>query len=203
MVRGTLNVPRYDHTATLLPDRRVLVAGGSLAGDIATASAELYMPVTIMVQPQAQITCVGRPVSFSVMAAYGTLPYSYQWFQDDVAISGATNSVLVLAYPQTTNAGVYKVVVTDADSDTATSQTARLTVNVGCVDIALYAGVTFDGTVGQTYGIQSTADLNNPNSWVGRTNITLTTPTYLWHDSQPATQPQRYYRVVPGPITIP
>jgi hypothetical protein len=76
-------------------------------------------------------------------------------------------------------------------------------MNPASVSIALYAGVTIDGAIGLTYGIQSTLDLSNTNSWVGRTNITLTTPTYLWYDSQPATQPQTYYRVLPGPISIP
>jgi hypothetical protein len=34
-------------------------------------------------------------------------------------------------------------------------------------------------------------------------NVTLGTPTELWFDVQRANQPQRYYRVVPGPISIP
>ena len=84
-----------------------------------------------------------------------------------------------------------------------TSSPAILTANPAGVSIALYAGVAIDGVVGQTYGIQSTTDLSNTNSWAGRTNITLTTPTFLWYDSQPATQPQHFYRVVPRPIPIP
>ena len=196
---------REEHTATLLRNRQVLVTGGGDATYQPRPSAELYTYtyLRIVQQPQPQITCVGRPVSFSVTIADGTPPYSYQWLKDDAAISGATNTPLALAYPQTADAGLYKVGVTDAASDTVTSGAARLAVETGCVDIALYAGVTFDGIVGQTYGIQSTTDLSNTNSWVGRTNITLTMPTFLWYDSQPATLPQQYYRVVPGPILIP
>ena len=41
---GTLNVPRTDHTATLLPDGKVLVAGGRNSAVL--NSAELYDPVT-------------------------------------------------------------------------------------------------------------------------------------------------------------
>ena len=76
-------------------------------------------------------------------------------------------------------------------------------MNPAGVSLALYPGIAIDGVVSQTYGIQSTSDLSNTNSWVGVTNITLTVPTQLWYDSQPATQPQRYYRVVPGPISVP
>jgi uncharacterized protein (TIGR03437 family) len=42
---GSLNQARYDHTATLLPNGKVLVAGGITLGQILN-SAELYDPVT-------------------------------------------------------------------------------------------------------------------------------------------------------------
>ena len=49
------------------------------------------------------------------------------------------------------------------------------TPNAG-VNIALYAGyagVTINGVVGYTYGVQTSTNLANTNSWVGVTNITL------------------------------
>src|SRR5215471_3839287 len=42
---GSLNTARFHHTATLLPDGRVLVVGGEDGRD-ALASAELYDPAT-------------------------------------------------------------------------------------------------------------------------------------------------------------
>jgi Kelch motif len=43
---GSMTSPRYEHTATLLADGKVLVAGAELAPDAILASTELYDPVT-------------------------------------------------------------------------------------------------------------------------------------------------------------
>src|SRR2546428_4916314 len=42
---GSLNTPRYGHTATLLPNGKVLVVGGASGADLLD-SAELYDPAT-------------------------------------------------------------------------------------------------------------------------------------------------------------
>ena len=75
--------------------------------------------------------------------------------------------------------------------------------NPAGVSLALYAGITIDGVVGLTYGIQYSTNLSNTTGWRGMANVTLSVTPQLWFDLQPVTQPQRYYRVVPGPITIP
>jgi hypothetical protein len=43
---GNLNIARCAHTATLLPDGQVLVAGGEGANGSILSSAELYNPAT-------------------------------------------------------------------------------------------------------------------------------------------------------------
>ncbi len=43
---GSLNTARYEHTATLLPNGKVLVAGGRDSATVASASVELYDPAT-------------------------------------------------------------------------------------------------------------------------------------------------------------
>lgn len=69
--------------------------------------------------------------------------------------------------------------------------------------VALFAGTTIDGVLGQTYGIQYNTNLSEASAWHGLANVTLIVPNQFWIDSQPAAGPQRYYRVVPGPIAIP
>lgn len=157
----------------------------------------------IRTQPKSQVGYWGKSVTFSVVAATNYLPVLYQWQFSGVPIPDATNATLVLTNLQSTNAGIYTVVVSDSASHTNTSVPANLTINPAGVAVALYAGVTIDGVVGLTYGIQSSSDLSDTNSWFGRTNVTLSGPTQLWYDSQPASQAQRFYRVVPGPIPIP
>jgi len=153
-------------------------------------------------QPRGQVGYWGKSVIFTVTAA-GSVPLSYQWLKDNAPIGGASESSLVLTNLQLTNAGNYSVVVTNAYGSTASSN-AYLTMNPAGVSLALYPGVTIDGVVGLTYGIQYTTDLSNTNSWKGLVNVPLSAPTMLWFDTQPAmSQPQRYYRVVPGPISIP
>ena len=69
--------------------------------------------------------------------------------------------------------------------------------------IALHPCLTIRGSVGEIVGVQYTTNLAAPMTWIGTANVTLTNITQMWCDPTPANQPQRYYRVVPGPITIP
>jgi hypothetical protein len=152
-------------------------------------------------QPRGQVGYWGKSVTFTVTSA-GTTPLSYQWLKNATPVQGASGSSLVLTNLQLTDAGNYSVVVTNAYGST-TSSNAYLTMNPAGVSLALYSGITIDGVVGLTYGVQYSTDLSNTNSWRGMANVTLGVPTELWFDTQPANQPQRYYRVVPGPISVP
>ncbi len=168
-------------------------------------NVRLSTPVLrIVAHPQSQVGYWGKSVSFSVTAADGNPPYTYQWLKDSVEIEGATGSQIDLTNLQAENAGSYTVTVKDAGNTTLISQAATLVVNTASVSIATYAGLTIDGVIGQTYGIQATTDLGGTGSWTGVANVTLTQPAQIWYDSQStAQQPKRFYRVVAGPISIP
>jgi len=87
----------------------------------------------ITTQPASQTVNVGANVTFSVVAG-GTPPLSYQWRFGGTNLSGATSSSLILSNVQTSAAGVYSVVVSNAFG-AAISSNASLTVNSGCASV--------------------------------------------------------------------
>ena len=95
------------------------------ADDFRLVNALLDVPV-ISTQPVSQSVAVGNAVTLSV-AATGT-GFTYQWLKDGVNLSGATSSSYTVASAQSSHAGSYSVVVSNANGG-VTSATATLTVN--------------------------------------------------------------------------
>jgi hypothetical protein len=158
----------------------------------------------ILSQPQSQSAYFGQTVTLSVSAFTGTPPLRYQWQKDTLSIIGATDSILTLRQLVSSNAGAYTVIVSDNSGASVTSSPpAIVTVKSAEASIALHPGVTIDGAIGLTYGIQFSTDLGNTNSWQGIANVTLTASHQIWFDPQPATLPKRYYRILQGPTSIP
>ena len=203
--------PKRFFVAGVIDDACVFTTVPSLAAEVQQLYAyesERHSPASARrrpsrFQPRSQVGYWGKSVTFTVEAARWPRRCSYQWQKDGAPIEGATGSSLVLTNLQVTDAGNYSVVVTN-DYGSTTSSNAYLTMNPAGVSLALYPGITIDGVVGLTYGIQYTTDLSNTNSWqgTGQRHAQQYRPM-LWFDVQPANQPQRYYRVVPGPISIP
>jgi hypothetical protein len=178
----------------------VFNVSGSVMSSVATLTV-VGSPPIITEQPMSQVGYWGKSVAFTV-AATNSPPFGYQWQKDGAPITGATARSLALTNLQGSDAGCYTVVVTNSVGS-ITSSNAYLIMNPSGVSLALYSGITIDGVPGRAYGIQYSAALSDGNGWQGMINLTLETPTELWFDVQPATQQQRYYRVVPGPISIP
>src|SRR5438105_394146 len=65
-------------------------------------------------QPEDQTVILYQPAAFGVIAS-GTAPLFYQWRKDAVPIADATNDQIVLARLQFSEAGLYSVVVSNAD----------------------------------------------------------------------------------------
>ena len=80
----------------------------------------------ITAPPKIQTVVAGSSAVFTVVAT-GTEPLSYQWHKDGLAIPGATDSSYRMAPVQWSDAGIYRVVVTN-EAGEATSNPATLTV---------------------------------------------------------------------------
>lgn len=129
--------------------------------DLQSDNSLYYLPPSafgsaplIVLPPVAAAAAAGQPVSFSV-AATGAAPLSYQWTKDGRPIPGATGATLTLAAFQTSDAGSYSVVVTNA-AGSVTSPGAALAVassrliNLSILTSIAAAGDTF--TLGYVVG---------------------------------------------------
>lgn len=76
----------------------------------------------------------GSALILSVTVLGGSAPYSYAWTKDDSPV-GEDSDTLNIASADLDDAGSYKVVVTDANSDTITSTVCVVTVNQNSDDL--------------------------------------------------------------------
>jgi alpha-tubulin suppressor-like RCC1 family protein len=100
----------------------VAIAAGGYHAVAVVSDGSPYIPR----QPPNLTVYSGVDALLSVGAS-GTQPLAYQWQYGGANIAGATNPVMVLYNVQTTNSGIYNVVVTNSNGS-VTSSNAVLTV---------------------------------------------------------------------------
>ncbi len=118
----------------------------------------VIVPPAIQQQPVSLVVTDTQAACFSVVSTNGVPPPSYQWFFNNNPISGATNPTYCIASATISNAGAYKVQVSNA-AGSVTSSNATLTVNS-----------------------TMTATLTPSN---GAVNVCYDTPLYLAFDQTP------------------
>jgi hypothetical protein len=91
----------------------------------------LILGLTAALKASTATVTVGQTATISV-TANGTLPFTYQWYKDGVAVAGATSASLVLSPVSTTSAGTYTARVTNSAGNT-TSDNGVLTVTTPIV----------------------------------------------------------------------
>ncbi|HWQ90931.1 MAG TPA: LamG-like jellyroll fold domain-containing protein, partial [Clostridia bacterium] len=195
---GTLDeVSLYDRALT----------AGEIASLYEAGSAGKSKQPRLLSEPAGGVRYWGDSITLAAAAA-GVAPLNYAWEKDGAQVPGASNALLVFNNLQVTNSGDYLVTIANAHGS-VTSAPANLLVKVADVSVAYteadpdrIAEVTIGGLTGQTYGILA-ADSPDATNWLSITNLTLTSPTNVWTDIQPLAEPQRYYRVVEGPIDLP
>ena len=127
-----------------------------------------YPALLVDALPASLTVDAGQPATLSVVALSSLAP-TYQWMKNGTAIAGATSDSYIIAATQTSDAGNYSVVVTNA-STTVTSTSTTLTVNGsgGLTAPAITSQpASLTVTVGDTASFTVTAT-GNP------------TPTYQW-----------------------
>jgi hypothetical protein len=161
----------------------------SATSDIVT----LNMSPTIFDPFAGAVLVWGKPGTLSVSAT-GSGTLGYQWFFNGAAIDGATSSTFDFESVQLTNGGIYSVVISSQYGSVTNS--AQVVVNPANTSIGLYPGVTIEGVIGYSYGIEYTTNLGDLNAWTPYTNVVLTQPTQTWVDSvEVHSGPARSYRV--------
>ena len=114
---------------------------GSVRSPAATVSVLATAP-SILAAPAALTVAAGQAASFSVSVA-GSAPLTYQWYKGSVPIPGATAATFSLPAVATSDAGDYRVVVTNSfGSATSAAATLTVAVSAGSVFATTFASNT-------------------------------------------------------------
>lgn len=103
--------------------------GSSITSNIMPVTA--YRLPSFTTQPPATVTVTaGQELSIATTpATTSKAPRTYQWYKDGAAISGATAATYTKASAVTGDAGVYYLIVKDANNKTVQSSNSTVTVN--------------------------------------------------------------------------
>jgi hypothetical protein len=172
----------------------VMVANEAGSTNSTTATLTVtYPPVILSIQPTNPSVPVGSAAAF-VVSAVGAEPLAYQWQFNGANIANATSSSYTVVSAQTTNAGMYAVVVSNIDGS-LTSAPVTLTV------YALpHIAVQPDGSVQLALAVTSTCRVQgstNLANWqtLFTTNDASADAVLEFTDTNAANLPMRFYRV--------
>jgi large repetitive protein len=139
------------------------------AHDAQTSSSPATVTLTINARPvvissgaRNTTNCVGEAATFSVSAT-GTAPLAYQWYFGNTLLTGKTNNSLTLANVQPSDAGTYRVVITNRVN--VLTNSATLTVPAPVTATALGDEMR---AVGANVVFETTASGSEPISYTWR-----------------------------------
>ncbi len=154
----------------------------------------VVQPPSLLTQPIGESFNLGSGYTLSVSAG-GSAPLSYQWQFNGTNITGATGATLALSNLAITNAGAYRVVITNS-AGSVTSSVANL---LFFGDLKLLASTVLAGPIGQQFRVDYADVITPSTNWLVLTNITLPYSPYVVVDYGSAGKPKRFYRAVPVP----
>jgi len=154
---------------------------------------------TITTQPNPQTTVVGGSATFTVTAE-GDGPLTYQWFQDDVEVDGATGATLTIPSVSGTDAGSYYVVVTNNVGSTTSNEAALVVTGLPPLITASPASQTVNAGSSVTFAVTATGSPTLTYQWrKGGTPIGGATTTTLTLANVQAADAAGYDVVVTNP----
>ncbi len=112
-----------------LGNYRVVISNATLATSVTSSSALLDTEMGFSTEPAGQQVSPDGPATFTAAVTNGLPAYHYQWTLNGVNIPGATASSYTVGSAQSSNAGDYEIVVTDAVGQSVTSSPALLYIN--------------------------------------------------------------------------
>jgi hypothetical protein len=126
-------------------------------GNLVSALGGTPFAPSIVTQPTSQAGLIGSTATFTVVAFGVPLP-SYQWqlngsnLTDGNGVSGSNQSTLVVSNAQSSEAGKYTVVVSNASGTSVTSTAATLTTETFGITTAAPSDVTAGSAVTMNVG---------------------------------------------------
>ncbi|HWA28886.1 MAG TPA: immunoglobulin domain-containing protein, partial [Lacunisphaera sp.] len=125
------------------------VATGNNLAEMFIQQAGLGSLPAFTTSPQPTVSEYGQLLTLTADAT-GTGPIAYQWFKDNVAITGAIDSTFRITFPTPANDGTYTVTATNS-AGTVTSDPAAVSVKARPVitwatPSAITVGTALDGT---------------------------------------------------------
>jgi hypothetical protein len=129
-IKHAMMLANLDNPAMFFVGFENTLGGGDRDYQDMVVSLELVtppLPLSVSINPLSASILAGQSVTFTSTVSGGYTPYSYQWYLNGATASGATSNTWTF---MPTASGIYYVhlKVTDAKSNTAQSETARITV---------------------------------------------------------------------------
>jgi hypothetical protein len=149
--------------------------------------------LAIRSQPSSQTISPGSTVTFNIQAS-GVGQLTYQWRHNGVDIPGATESTLILAHANPSQAGTYSVLISDRLGSVVSASAV-----LAFLDLRMYAGLILTAPVGTRYTIEYSDAVSSPGAWQTLTTIVLSESPYRYIDNESPNHPKRFYRATPTP----
>lgn len=125
--------------------------GAQAKSDTANVTVHLA-PIVTIVSVSAAMD-IGQQRSLTSTVTHGTPPYTYQWFLNGVAVSGAVNSTWIF---QPSSAGTYNIYVNVTDNVNIKAKSSIVTMTVNTIPSVTISPGSVVMDVGQSHTFSST-----------------------------------------------